>query len=144
MTTAKTPARLAGMTPRQIADLGAEHGWEVIEASHWLTLRRIHLMSTPEYALHTPEGRMSRALWLHPTYHRPEFLTFRFREAGTTDDGKPRHRLYGQVIHREGRPPWVEAHDGSVSQARALEILTAAPPADALTPEGAEAAGGAA
>jgi hypothetical protein len=127
------PVRLAGMTPRQVADIGREHGWVIVEARHWLTLRRTYLMPTPPQILRTPEDhrRQRFGTWPEPTYNSPEFLTFHF--TATTP-----HRLRGQVGHREGRAPWVEARDGSVSQRRALEILAAAPPADAITGEAAE------
>lgn len=130
------PIRLAGMTPQQVVDLGRAHGWTPINNGSWLTLRRTYLLPTPELVLCTSEefARQPFGKWDKPTYERHEFLSFFFAQAGTKSDGGPIHKLRGQITYGDADSPWIGRHDSEVSQRRALEILTAAPPADAINP----------
>jgi hypothetical protein len=122
------PPRLAGMDPVAVRALAHEHGWVVAEvgAIHF-TVRRTYVLPTPEHVLCSDEEffRQPFGHWNDSTYPRHEFLTFHFTQ----------RRLRGSVTYGDAVTPWVGRRDGTVSQRRAADIITAAPPADATTRE---------
>lgn len=89
-------------------------------AAGWVPLRNhgvpdsITLRWTTKHT--TPDLPKGRGGWNGPTYDTHTFLTY------TVRDG----RVRGQVLHGDGRAPWVGRTDSWVSQRRSLEIAAQA------------------